>query len=155
MCLTTNQNRPRIAITDITVYKVLDDAGRAPYRSHYKYYRGMTQQDQENEVIYECSDSISREIHGGYLHAYTTKNDAEDLAQHFNDGRFRYDFDWMMERHFFVAEMKIPAGTPYYVSYDGRQICSKALAWDCEQKKHRFSLKEFIGLLSRLSIKKK
>ena len=153
MCLTTNQKKPLIARTDITVYKVLDDSGAAPYHSEYQYYRGKTHQDKRDEVIYDLS--FSKQIHGGYLHAYTTINDAEDLAQHFNDGVFRYDLDWMVERHFVVTEMKIPAGTQYYVSQDGRQICAKTLAWDCEQKKRRYSLKEFIGLLSRLSIKKK
>ena len=157
MCLTTNQKKPLIARTDITVYKVLDDSGAAPYHSEYQYYRGKTHQDKRDEVIYDLS--FSKQIHGGYLHAYTTINDAEDLAQHFNDGVFRYDLDWMVERHFVVAEMRIPAGTPYYASQDGKQICSKVLAWDYEQekskRKNRYSLKEFIGLLSRLSIKKK
>ena len=157
MCLTTNQKKPLIARTDITVYKVLDDAGAAPYHSEYQYYRGKMHQDKKDEIIYDLS--FSKQIHGGYLHAYTTINDAEELAQCFNDGRFRYDLDWMAERHFVVTEMRIPAGTPYYVSQDGKQICSKVLAWDYEQeknkRKHRFSLKDFIGLLPRLTIKKK
>lgn len=134
MCLVTNRETPLIAHTNLIVYKVLDENGCAPYWSEYQYYRGKVNRDEKNEEILKEDNKPRYCVFGGFLHAYTFKDQAENLARYFNERYYRYDRDWLEERKFSAVEMIVPAGTEYYLSYDGQQICSKALSWEYESE---------------------
>ncbi len=141
MCLIAKRETPLVAKTNLIVYKVLDENGRAPYWSEYQYYRGKVNRDEKNEEILKEEDESRYCVFGGFLHAYTFKEKAEELAYNFNKRYFRYDRDWLEERKFLAVEMIVPAGTEYYLSFDGLQICSKALSWEYESENNEHKSK--------------
>ena len=124
MCLITHlMDEPLIAKEDIKVYKVLrktDFFYEAPYNDLYEYKKGVNKPKTEGHInsngIYER----------GWLHAYTSRSEANRLLQHVSHG--------------VIVEMYIPKGARYFVGddYDDDwggyietdEICASELVWE-------------------------
>ena len=140
MCLDTFQKKPKTAHKDIKVYKVLEKhySGdvvkyRAPFQpcfiskaDYYYYEPGKTHKPvREGEEKQYWSSTVQnreiREVGNGWLHAFLFKTSAELMAA----DRNRYYC-----HNCVVVEMTAPKGVKYYISYDGKEICSDTLVWN-------------------------
>lgn len=131
MCLKTYGLVPLIAKEDIKVYKVLnieynsvtnEEYYVAPFYNYYKYKKGRKHHPirivGEYYGPHESTIDDNRYLDRGWLHAYTLKSDAKIYTYESKvGGRF-------------VAEMIIPKGAEYYISFDGSEICTDTLIWN-------------------------
>ena len=144
MCLTSLTSIPTVAVEDITVYKVLGKFYHSPYLKYrktdneggygevrYDYEPGLNRAigPEEINVIVnyrERYDGIKEMVYryvigSGYLHSYSTKENAMiNCQQMFEKSNMPY----------YVYEMKIPKGTSYFISEDGKEYCSKSLMFE-------------------------
>lgn len=132
MCLWKSHNEPKIAQNDIEVWKVLAPNGLSPYYG-YQYYPGKMNRPIGTETVPVTVEQQS--INGGYLHAYTTREKADDLCRKLRlyervqllgdtsnpHGHFKL-IEGMVQR------MIIPKGSVYYEGVDD-DICAECLYW--------------------------
>ena len=120
MCLIKTHDEPKIAQTDIEVWKVLTDEGLSPYLN-YPYHPGINKPLEQKEINLE-----QMMIEDGYLYAYRKKERAELNAAMLN---------WLLGSsanfepiEHVVHSMLIPKGTAYYEGNDN-DICAECLYW--------------------------
>lgn len=130
MCLKTYGLVPLIAKEDIKVYKVLkieynsvtnEEYYVAPFYNYYKYKKGRNCPLRVEGEYYGPHESIIDDkgyLDRGWLHAYTVKSDAKIYTYESKVGEK------------IVAEMIIPKGAKYYVSFDGSEVCTDTLIWN-------------------------
>ena len=140
MCLIVrNYDEHRIAEKEIPVYKVIDQDGYPPFfdgvylgtqaRKKYKYHFGSNKPKDEKMV--EISPRGYRSIEGGFLHAYTDRETANNFSEFettYQNARY-----YGRHRNFQVVEMYIPVGAEYYSNPDIKEICSTELIWKEEE----------------------
>ena len=145
MCLTAGKfktrqqardaaKEPLIAKKAFTVYKVLMKNNKSPYQ-WYQYHPGVnlsaekftsTVEDKEwgsnrwhLEINKEWgSNRWHLEINKG-LHAMATELDAKKKRAQLNDGNSNHK----------IVEFIVPAGTPYFLSDDKKEVVSLKLNW--------------------------
>lgn len=134
MCLSTLQNKPRIAKSRIAVWKVIDEYGYPPYMVEMKYEKGLNVAKGNKDVTEKLYSGVPFSFYlicGGFLHAYTKKCIATDALQ-------CYFFPPMTNsspvqcgqlRKFKVVKMYIPVGTEYYKGFHG-EICASQFEWE-------------------------
>lgn len=120
MCLKTSAKKPRIAKTDIKVFKILkktkDKGYITPIRKSPVNFDGIT-------VASENSEAVTFPIQGGWIHALTSYQNAVDYrGRLFNN-----------QQHIFNAV--IPAGTEYFISNDLTEIASRKMYITNQQSK--------------------
>ena len=124
MCLLKTHAEPRIAQSDIEVWKVLTSEGLSPFQN-YPYHLGMNKPAEQKVTPVE-----QLLIDDGYLHAYRKKEKAEIYVTKYNIMSSRManiiPVDYVAQR------MLIPKGTAYYEGIDG-DICSECLYWPEEE----------------------
>lgn len=142
MCLISLSSLPTVAEEDITVYKVLGMLYHSPYLKYrktdneggygivrYDYEPGMNyaRGPEEIDVMVTYRETmgfrmVNRYVIGsGYLHSYSTKENAMISCQQM--------FERTNMPHY-VYEMKIPKGTKYFKSENGSEYCSKSLMFE-------------------------
>ena len=130
MCLDTNSNIPLIAEEDIVVYKVLMHRNGKDYApvvtdtatlQSYIYKKGANKARLKEDINLTWNGRTYA-IGKGFLHAYTTNEEAEK-------SRTRWNCCGLTISHF-VVKMIIPKGTKYFVSTEGTEICTKQLNWE-------------------------
>ena len=121
MCLFKTHNEPKIAQNDIEVWKVLTPIGLSPFQNH-QYHPGMNKPACAKTVPVPVEQKY---INGGYLHAYISREKAEDhtvlLREIFED--------------YMVQRMLIPKGSIYYEGTND-DICAERLYWPEEGTVH-------------------
>lgn len=135
MCLRKTHDEPKIAQNDIEVWKVLTDKGQSPYQG-YQYRPGMNRP--------ECAKTTpvpveQHDINGGYLHAYTSREKAEERKRlRMYEVMHKVGGDCFLSAYFeegVVQRMLIPRGSLYYEG-DDDDICSERLYWPEEGTAH-------------------
>ena len=138
MCLYTKNQKPEIAQEDIKVYKVMrvantsddDDEtvtyGVPPYFSGYIYVKGLNKPRTESKPARETSAKKWYCVEEGYLHAFVDWYRAAKRV-----AALKYENPY--SSYYDIVEMYIPAGSMYYVGYDG-DIAASALYWPGEDK---------------------
>lgn len=131
MCLFTTDREPKIAQEDITVYKVMRVSkvgkyayGIPPYQDLYTYRAGLNIPSFKAETPAPKEYQYWYSVGKGYLHAYADIMPAAIKAKKLNSQGY-YSMS--------VNEMRIPAGTPYYLGV-GHEIAAAALYWPVEDK---------------------
>ena len=141
MCLYKTHNEPKVAQSDIEVWKMLTSEGLSPFQN-YPYHPGMNKPLKQKEIPLE-----QMHINDGYLHAYRDKETAESMMRahaYFQQLHLVYqpyqiagnniviDFETDTEAFepvgYVVQRMIIPKGTVYYEGYSG-DICAECLYW--------------------------
>lgn len=122
MCLKKTHDEPRIAQDDIEVWKVLTSKGLSPYKD-YQYHPGMNRPGCAKTVPVPSKQQY---INGGYLHAFISKEKAEDYAK---------IIDGIYYRAYVVQRMLIPKGSIYYEGAS-EDICAECLYWPEEGTAH-------------------
>lgn len=118
MCLISRRKLPRIALTNIAVYKILCEDNSALYQQHYRYKPGVNFPEGGSDVQ-PCGGYTA--IKGGYLHAFQRERFANTQAASLN--RINY-----INQKVKVVKMIIPFGTRYYRG-NHDDICAKKLVW--------------------------
>ena len=118
MCLYKTHNEPRIAQSDIEVWKMLTSEGLSPYQD-YPYHPGMNKPLKQKEIPLE-----QMHINDGYLHAYSDKETAEKYVAMFK----LIFFGCIVNPEYIIHRMLIPKGTAYYEGNEG-DICAECLYW--------------------------
>ena len=124
MCLIKTHDEPKIAQTDIEVWKVLTSEGLSPYLD-YPYHHGMNKPLEQKEIRID-----QMLIEDGYLYAYRNKETAELNAAMLN--RIFGSFTNLEPIEHVVHRMIIPKGTAYYEG-DDSDICAECLYWPEEE----------------------
>ena len=124
---------PRIAITDILVYKtvrLLEPPSREPQDNQILYesliqravFRsgdlliGKWKDDESKSVLWNCILNLTRGyITSGYIHAFLTAPRAQDEAR------------WVIISRRKVLKCIIPRGTVYYINRRSGEIASRKL----------------------------
>ena len=119
MCLLKTHDEPKIAQSDIEVWKVLTTKGLSPFQC-YQYYQGMNKPAWQEEI-----PLTQEEISGGYLHAYRNKEKAKINLTRLGHMANIEPVDYVAQR------MLIPKGTAYYEG-DDDDICAECLYWPAE-----------------------
>ena len=123
MCLITRMNYRHVAKENLTVYKLLLDDGYARYRICYTYVEGENVPTETVPLPKPDKDGFMK-IEGGWLHAFTTREKAEDefnLLASFSSPE-------TVDRTR-IVEMVIPEGTEYFLSVNDDEVCAKKLVW--------------------------
>lgn len=159
MCLVTKRIFPYKADSEITVYKVFIRHGDrhlyTPFQDKvYCLDKPVSNGGFDKPVVLKDSlfpilsrddyydDTLRRIVSKGYMHAYTFRFSAEDMAeylarknyvQYFNYGISGMDFSFPV-----VYECRIPKSSLYFVSHNGMEICSKRIElvgeiYSCEE----------------------
>lgn len=108
----SNKRFPKIALKNITVYKLLYEDDSPYFCRGYKYKKGVNYPEGKFDVQRMHNTTF---INGGYLHAYLDRRLPEAVIEHSEASDVK------------IVEMKIPFGTRYYSGY--RDICAKKLVW--------------------------
>jgi len=124
MCLYTKKRAKSLSKKELTVYKVIDTNGFPPTYSTYLYHEGLNVADETKRSKPEYSGEGLYSVGPGYLHAYTQRSGAESLINILKQNQYK-----RKGTKYKVVKMKIPPMTPYYLSYDGNEMCSEALFW--------------------------
>lgn len=127
MCLFTKDKEARIALEDITVYKVMhvsknDDVvcGTPPFQRTYVYRPGLNIPQRKAAAPEKLSPEDDwYSVREGCLHAYTYAEAADSAVE---------ELKTCSPKQFSVVKMYIPAGTPYYMG-DDCDVASEALYW--------------------------
>lgn len=132
MCLTAGKfktrqqardaaKEPLIAKKAFTVYKVLMKNNKSPYQ-WYQYHPGVNLSAEKFTSTVEDKEWGSNrwhlEINKG-LHAMATELDAKKKRAQLNDGNSNHK----------IVEFIVPAGTPYFLSDDKKEVVSLKLNW--------------------------
>lgn len=135
MCLRKTHNEPKIAQNDIEVWKVLTDKGQSPYLD-YQYRPGMNRPACAKTMPVPVEQEY---ITGGYLHAYTSREKAEERKRlRMYEVVHKVGGDCFLSAYFeegVVQRMLIPKGSLYYEG-DDDDICSERLYWPEEGTAH-------------------
>ena len=131
MCLSTLQNKPRIAKSRIAVWKVIDEYGYPPYMVEMKYEKGLNVANGNKDITEKnYSQFPFYQIHGGFLHAYTKKCIATDALQCYIPPMANSSpIQCGMLRKFKAVKMYIPVGAEYYKGFHG-EICATQFEWE-------------------------
>lgn len=132
MCLTAGKfktrqqardaaKEPLIAKKAFTVYKVLMKNNKSPYQ-WYQYHPGVNLSAEKFTSTVDVRERGSNrwhlEINKG-LHAMATELDAKKKRAQLNDGNSNHK----------IVEFIVPAGTPYFLSDDKKEVVSLKLNW--------------------------
>lgn len=125
MCLVSKSNKPLIAVHDIHCYKALTNIHNeffSPFR-HSRYFLNAVNYASPHVSNYASIESPSREenyfIEEGFLHCFTDKG-----VLSLNDD----DYNFMSPFHtLYLFECYIPKGSKYFISENGKEICSNKL----------------------------
>lgn len=132
MCLTAGKfktrqqardaaKEPLIAKKAFTVYKVLMKNNKSPYQ-WYQYHPGVNLSAEKFTSTVEDNDWGSNRWHleiSKGLHAMATELDAKKKRAQLNDGNSNHK----------IVEFIVPAGTPYFLSDDKKEVVSLKLNW--------------------------
>lgn len=130
MCLYSKTNTPLIAEEDIVVYKVLMHRNGKDYApvvsdtanlQSYIYKKGANKARLKEDISLTL-DGRTYAIGQGFLHAYTTNEEAEK-------SKTRWNCCFLTVSNF-VVKMIVPKGTEYFVGIDEKDICAKQLIWE-------------------------
>lgn len=117
MCLVSKSNEPLIAVHDIHCYKALTMINNeffSPFQ-HSRYFLNAV-----NYAFIECSTGGKYYyIEEGFLHCFT---DEGILSLNDDDYNFMCPFYTL-----YLFECYIPKGSKYFISENGKEICSNKL----------------------------
>jgi len=132
MCLSTTLKNPLKAKEEIAVYKVLDQYGVPPFYEDYTYNYGFNKAMGPKHVEKDPDVPSRRDVHGGFLHAYTSEVRAMHHATGLNNG-CPYTYT-SYDRRFRVVKMYVPVGVKYYADSFWDEICAEKLLWKEEKE---------------------
>ena len=134
MCLFKIHSEPKIAQSDIEVWKILTDEGLSPFQN-YPYHPGMNKPFEQKTMPVPAE---RRTISDGYLHAYRNKAIAETHASLLScftmetHASLLSCFSMENAIQYVTQRMLIPKGTAYYEGYE-EDICAECLYWPEEE----------------------
>lgn len=115
------RKQPLIAKKSFTVYKVLKKNNKSPYQD-FLYVPGVDLSTDKFTFSVEDNEwgdtRWHLEVNQG-LHAMTTEDFAKKKRAWLNDGNSYHK----------IVEFIVPAGTPYYISYDKKEVVALKLKW--------------------------
>jgi hypothetical protein len=115
------RNQPLIAKKPFTVYKVLMENNKSPYQE-YQYLPGVNLSTEKFTSTVEDDGYSDTKWHlkiNQGLHAMATEQDAKKKRAELNKGISKHK----------IVEFIVPAGTPYFLSYDKKEVVSLKLNW--------------------------
>lgn len=125
MCLITKENYRRTADENLTVYKILFTDNSARFKPDYVYMEGENTPADSSPLPKPDKDGYIK-IEGGWLHAYVSRNKADDVVRCLAS----FSSQEIKDRTK-VVEMVIPEGTDYFVSVQEDEVCAKKLVFYC------------------------
>lgn len=127
MCLYKTHDEPKVAQSNIEVWKVLTPKGLSPFQG-YQYHPGM---NKPSVLKIKQVPVEQQEIDSGYLHAFRNKEKAEGYTKL----QLYKNAQYYIYEEYVVQRMLIPAGTIYYVGAND-DICAERLYWPEEGTAH-------------------
>jgi hypothetical protein len=123
MCLYKTHDEPRIAQSNIEVWKVLTPKGLSPFQG-YQYHQGM---NKPSVLKIKPVPAEQQEIDSGYLHAFRNKEKAEGYTK-LQANVSGVSVSGEIFEEYVVQRMLIPKGTIYYEGAND-DICAERLYW--------------------------
>ena len=120
MCLYKTHDEPKVAQSNIEVWKVLTPKGLSPFQG-YQYHPGM---NKPSVLKIKPVPVEQQEINGGYLHAFRNKEKAEGYTKL----QLYKNAQYYIYEEYVVQRMLIPKGSEYYEGMDD-DICAERLYW--------------------------
>lgn len=121
MCLYTYQRKPKLALKDIVVYKVLNKELKSPIMYWYKYILDTIHvSGMSHTFVFNCYDGRPLFSVEKGLHSFRNKSAAHTLCKNLNEYRGR-------RYRFYIYKAIIPMGSYYYVGDDNDIVSDRLI----------------------------
>lgn len=135
MCLYCTKKEAKISDKDIICYKILIETSDCKLYTPYQYTEvqlGTEVEAEGKEIIEVAEDTFNSyfsskmlvTISGGFIHGFTNDSDSLYMDIDFTERKLGKKI-----KNYIMVECTIPKGTPYYMSFDGAEICTKKLRY--------------------------